>query len=290
MSIELRACRYAGGIQRIHDKIICGGASRVVGENAKYYLTDKFLQLKYLSRSKNIDGRKLLKIVGMTLPVTFNRKVYYDDDPTKPAKQSKDINEKYINMLLERINEPTITTIRRIVDESNIRAPLFWALSDLIKYLAVKIKQDKGAKVKISPEVSAIIDIMWDNKKHHFDYAVNSDKVSNSTIDLAVHMLDIIKEKHGALKSSWATPTLIKYPSLKDDNGIRAALDEKKKSFPMAKSGDAKCGVDEISEHVLAILEIEKILSNHIERVEQYYIAAAKNIIMMHDQLKKFFK
>lgn len=276
------ASQIAGGIEVVPDKIVSGGNEMVVGENTKWFMRDKFLQYSHLTK-KNADEKSLLKIIGLSIPISFNREVYFDDNskkiPQKSKKQSdSEIHEKAIQILEKRLREQPHITVKRLVNEYNLRAPLFWVLSDIVKYLILlnKKKNPNARKTKISPNMAVIIEKIW-GQKNYFQYVVNSDDVPNNMIDLMVHILKKIKHPKG----EWKEPKLIKhtYPSISDQVRKRIENEQKK----TGKNNDVK-------DFVLSVITIENILIDHIDAIEKYYIIVAKNMKIIFDGLKIFYK
>lgn len=298
MDLSNKSNLIAGGIDVVGGFIKCGGQERVVGENTKWNMRNKFLKLKHLSKSPTIDDKSLLKIVSLKLPLTFNRNLnFYDDDknpmPSKTEKTSScDIHDKAIEVLEERLNDKTCAIVKRLTTEYNLRAPLFWVLSDTVKFLAVtqRKKNPTARKVKISPEMAALIENIWKGKDY-FQYVVNSDDVPSNMMDLMLNMLEVI-EKGNPPRGEWAEPKLeiLKHPCwcsvLKTE--VEKAIDDEKKK--LVKKIKGMKGIDIVKEYIFTILTIENLLIDFLDRVEQYYIHQAKNMSKIFDSLKKFFK
>jgi hypothetical protein len=282
----------AGGIDVESDTIISGGHERVVGQNTKWYMRNKFLQLKHLSTSSTVNEKTLLKIVGLKLPLTFGKKmVFFDDDkknmPVMSNTESNSVkHDKAIYVLKERINESIDITVKRLIVEYNLRAPLFWVLGDIIKFLAHvhRTKKPDSKKIKISPDMAVLIEKIWNGKKY-FSYVVNSDEVPSNMIELMLHLLDTV-EKLKPPKGEWMEPHLeiIKYPVLFENN-IEKKIDDVKKN--MIQEGK---NIDVVKDHIFVILTIENLLINHIDNIEKYFIQSAKNVCKILNSLKKFFK
>ena len=78
----------AGGIEVTSNTISCGGQERVVGGKTNWNMRNKFLQLKHMSDCQ--DEKRILKILHLKLPLTFDKKmVHYDDDKKKMHVKSK---------------------------------------------------------------------------------------------------------------------------------------------------------------------------------------------------------
>jgi hypothetical protein len=298
MSLYEHSDKIAGGIEVISDTIKCGGQERVVGENTKWYMRNKFLQFKHLSKSKTADEKALLKIVNLKIPLTFGKKLnFYDDDknsmPVKSEKKNnEDIYDKAIDVLNTRLNESIDVITNRLIVEYNLRSPLFWVLGDTVKFLAVVYKKKKpsGRKIKISPQMAELVEKIWKNN-NYFQYVINSDDIPNNMMELMLYMLEAI-EKNKPSPGNWKEPTLeiVKYPCWcsTSKKKIGDLIDEEKKKLKH-KIGD-KRGIEVIREYIFTILTIENILIDRVDKLEHYFIHLAKNIRKLFISLRNFFK
>jgi hypothetical protein len=294
MELSTTANLIAGGIEVGGDTIISGGRERVVGQNTKWYMRNKFLQMKHISKSSTADEKALLKIVGLKLPLTFGKKMeFYDDDKDDMPVKSKKKNSsgkhiKVMEVLKERLDDSADTITKRLITEYNLRAPLFWVLGDIVKFLAVvhKKKKPDSKKIKISPDMAVLIEKIW-NGKNYFSYVVNSDDVPSNMMELMLYMLEIIKKIKPPM-GKWVDPQLemIKYPVI-GDNIKQKIEEEKEKINKTNKNIDDICVV---KEYIFTILTIENILIEFIDELEKYFIHLAKNMRKIFECLKKFFK
>lgn len=300
MSLSEKSNTIAGGIDVASDTVVSGGQERVVGENTKWYMRNKYLQLKHISKSPTVDERSLLKIVGLKLPLTFGKKlVFYDDDkkdmPVKSEKKSSsEKHAKSVKVLKDRLDESIDAIVNRLVTEYNLRAPLMWVLGDIVRFLAVvnKRKKSNARKIKISPKMAVLVEKLWRGDSF-FKYVVNSDEVPNNMMDLMVFMLETI-EKNRPPKGRWVEPQLeiIKYPcwcSISKKEIASKIEDEKKKLKKKIKAGGIK-DMDILKEYVFTILNIENLLVDHVDNTEKYFVHLAKNMSKIFNSLKKFFK
>lgn len=298
-NLSTTAGTIAGGIDVVSDKIMSGGQERVVGENTKWYMRNKFLQLKHLTKSDKTNEKTLLKILGLSLPITFNNKVFYDDDkkdmPTNSEKKSEsEIHKKAIGVLKERLDNSIDIIVKRLVEEYNLRAPLFWVLSDIVKFLAIvnKRKKENARKIKISPSMAAIIEKIWKGKSY-FRYVVNTDEVPNNMIELMLHMLEII-EKNKPPKGLWKEPQVdvVKYPCFCKISKVQleAMINDEKKELKQRIKLRNATGIEVVQEYILTILTIENLLTSHVDNIEKYYIELAKNMSKIFKSLRVFFK
>lgn len=298
MNTSTTACMIAGGIDVISDSVISGGQERVVGENTKWYMRNKFIQLKHLA-SSNADEKSLLKIVGLSIPITFGKKikVYYDDDknkiPTVTKKESvSEKQKKALEILDSRLDNNIDTIVKRAVIEYKLHAPLIWVLGDIVKFLAVvnKKKKPNTRKIKISPDMAVLIEKIW-RGKNYFQYVINTDDVPSNMIDLMIHMLELI-QKNNPPRGKWVEPILdiIKYPCFCKINKsqLEVMIDNEKKD--LVKRVSSLNPLDAIKEKILTILTIENLLVDHIDSIEKYYVVLAKNMSKIYDSLKVFFK
>jgi hypothetical protein len=298
MGLYEHSDKIAGGIEVISDTIKCGGRERVVGENTKWYMRNKFLQFKHLSKSKTADEKALLKIVQLKLPLTFGKKLtFYDDDkksmPVKSESENNgDIYDKAIGVLNMRLDDSIDVIIKRLIIEYNLRAPLFWVLGDTVKFLAIVYKKKKptGKKIKISPQMAELVEKIWKNN-NYFQYVINSDDIPNNMMELMLYMLETIG-KNKPSPGNWKEPVLeiVKYPcwcSISKKKMGELIDDEKKKLRHKIK--DMR-GIEIIREYVFTILTIENILIDRVDKLEQYFINLAKNIRKIFISLRNFFK
>jgi hypothetical protein len=301
MSLSEKSNTIAGGIDVSSDTVVCGGQERVVGENTKWHMRNKYLQLKHLSKSSTVDERGLLKIVSLKLPLTFGKKLeFYDDDkkdmPVKSEKKSSsEKHAKAMEVLNNRLDESIDVIVKRLVTEYNLRGPLFWVLGDIVRFLAVvnRRKKPNAKKIKISPEMAALMEKIWQNKSF-FKYVVNSDEVPNNMMELMMYMLDTI-EKNKPPRGRWVEPRLemIKYPcwcSISKNKLAAKIEDEKKKLKQKIKDSKDIKDMDVLKEYVFTVLNIENLLINYVNDMEKYFVHLAKNMSKIFNSLKKFFK
>jgi hypothetical protein len=289
----------AGGIEVTGDTIKYGGREYIVGENTKWFMRNKFLQLKYLSRSSTTNEKELLKIVGLKLPLTFCKQLnFYNDDknpiPVKTDKENELAKyDKSIIVLDNRLNDKIDTIIKRLINEYNLRAPLFCILSDIVKFLAIINKKRKptASKIKISPQMAELIEKIWQGRSY-FTYVVNSDNVPNDMMSLMLYMLETI-EKNKQPMGKWIEPTLdiVKYPKIQQSHtisDINLMIDEEKEKLKQKIKN--KNGIEVINEYIFTILTVENILIDHVDNIEHYFIQIARNMDKIFDSLKIFFK
>lgn len=299
MSMHTSANVIAGGIEVSGSAIIkSGGRDRVVGENAKWGMRNKFLQLKHLSTSKIADEKSLLKIVGLKIPLTFDKKLtFYDDDkkpiPVKSEENSNiEIHDKALIVLKQRLDESVDGLVKLLTVEYNLRAPLFWVLGDIVKLLAVvnKKQHPDSKKIKISPEMALMIEKIWDGKSY-FQYVINSDEVPANITDLMLYMLDCIENNY-QLKGDWVEPILdkVRYPCWCSisKNDVELDIENEKKELDSRVKNQT--GLNVIKEYIFSILTVENMIIDHIDGIEKYFIHLAKNMQIICEGLKKFFK
>ena len=235
----------------------------------------------------------MLKILNESLPVSFGKKVFYDDQTKMPVMSKKesinDINKKAVDLLNVRLNESIETTINRCVEEYGLREPLNWALADIVKYLAVLIKKKRPSsrKIKVSATMAFSIGKIWKDSKH-FQYVVNSSDVPSNMAELTIHMLGIM-EKINTKKGRWTTANIeeYSYPCICsiNKNTLFSFIEDEKKDLSLRVNDN-----NIIKETIMTILIIESLIINHVDAIEKYYINAAKNISKIYDDLKVYFR
>jgi hypothetical protein len=279
----------AGGIDTKSDTVITGGKEIVVGENTKWNIRDQFLKVKYA----NNDVKELLKIVGLKLPISFNSTIaYYDDakkDKQAPPKKkddqiSKTNREKAKELLKQSLDTSIQSTINDMIISNKLQDPLLWTLGDVIKYLAVvhRKKRPNSRRIKISPEMALIIEHIWGGK-NYFKYHAFGTEVPQNMIELINHMLDTI-QKDRPKQGIWVEPKLIRttYPVLTAK--IKESMEKDIVQIKKELSSKSK-----VIDYVLAVIKVRKVLSDHINNIEMYYVQNAKNIGKILKSLKKFF-
>ena len=198
--------------------------------------------------------------------------------------------KKSISILDARLNDSVDTIISRAVEEYDVRAPLVWALSDMVEYLTTVKKEKKGRsrKIKISSELKYNIENMG-KKGTHFQFVVNTPNAPTNLIELVSRLLDDIG-KTTQPDGIWVPPKIqrVEYPCIcsigtkRIADGIvgeKSSLDRRLKDLPVE---------DHVAEMVMSILSIENLIVNHIDSIEKYFAVAASNITLIMDGLKQF--
>jgi hypothetical protein len=290
MDVYQESNTIAGGIDVKGKIITSGGSSRVVGENAKWHMRNKYIKLK---ESKNLDARDLIKIVNLKLPLTFDRRMDYFDTEDEvphsktPEESSAIIHKKIISVLTERLNESTNSLIKRLITEYKLCTPLFWVLGDIIKFLSTVYKKKSSKKIKISPEMSTLVEKIW--RTNDYSYVVNSSDAPSNLVELMIHMMQLIDKPN--ISGLWVEPQLthIKYPcwcSILKQNAIKSIVLEKSKLLDTT----AKMSGDElVKAYIFTLLNIENIVIEHINDIEQYFVQTAQNMSAILNSLKTFF-
>jgi hypothetical protein len=213
--------------------------------------------------------------------------------PEKKDKQlDAELNKKALKVLTEKLSESVAKHIKNSVASNNLIAPLYWVLGELIRFLAVvnRKKKPNSKKIKISPSMSVTVENIW-NGKGLFKYYAYSDNVPQTLFDLILHMLGII-EKNKPPKGKWKQPYLdkVKYPKLTESftKNVNSKISAEKKDLKKRVKG--KKGIDLVKEYVFSVIKIDKLLSNHVNEIETYYVGVAKNMSKIHNSLKVFFK
>lgn len=283
----------AGGIETNGVNIILGGVERVVGENVKSNTRIKFIELKHLSKSNKTTAKELLKIIKLSIPISFNKSVFYNDSRKMPhttnLKNTNIINKKAVDLLKKYLDYPVTKIIDNLTVEYNLRAPLYWALSDIVKFLAItnKKKRKNARKIKISPEMALTIEGIWNNKSY-FRYVIKDDSVPDDLIKLLLHILQSIENTRPP-KGVWECKDLsvVKFPQLNKKEIEKKIKEEKEDLVKRLKS--CKNEIKKIQEYIFSILKIENILLDHMNNIEKYYIEVAKNLNKILKGLKGYF-
>ena len=289
-----RARTISGGVRVKSDTIACGGGTRVVGENTKWMLMHKLTEVVYAT--SGADAKAILKIVGLSLPLTFGRKVYYDDSGETPVcseeKSKDDIHKKAVATAVERLDYSVDRVVEQMVTDGDIIGPLFYVLGDIVKFLAVYEKRhnkDEG-RIKISPAMAETVNKIWDTN-NYFKYVINSDRAPATLIELIIYMLDIIAKKKPR-DGLWREPVIVavEKPGLSREERLKLKGEfEQLREAAVKLASDAE-GTNVVKIYVMAILEVETKLSDHVESIEKYYIQVAKNFVSILESLKTFLK
>lgn len=282
--------------------IMTGGFERIIGESSKWHFRQKYINYKY--RSKHDDLRSLLKIVDLSIPVTFNKKVFYDDgeetkrgkddkgckEPSKISKKmtSEETCQKALQVLKESLMRPVEEVVDKSINDYNLRSPLFWILSDTVKYLSMVIRRRKPnmRKIKISPEMADLVENIW-SRKSCIKYVVNDDSIPNNLVDLVIHMLEIMK-KNKLPRGKWSDPRLVnpEYPCI--CTVLQKNVTDKIKEKISEMTDEPTLA--NVKKHIMAILFIENLLIEHIFAVEMYYVVMAEDMAKVLSKIKKFFQ
>ena len=296
MSVAKLAGLIAGGVGSDDNtrKIICGGSEKIVGENARWFMNDKFYELKYAADdtySDSITDKKLLKIVDLKIPLNFNRKKFYDDSNINlPCKSETDadidLHKKAILVLQNRLNEPLSSTIKRLTESYDLQHPLFWAMSQFVRYLAFAHKKHKKNKqrIKITHDLTLLVEQIW-HGNNYFKYVINKPDAPSNIKELIFDGL----EKVRAL-GKWKEPTLkpVQFPHL-DEQAKKSLQDKILQEKEKLQKKKALKPIDETREYVFTILSIEMLLIDHLEKIEEYYIVQAENISSILKSVKDYF-
>lgn len=293
---QSKALEIAGGIEISNDVITYNGNKFVVGNNVKYNMRAKFLNIKYINNKTKSFEKQLLKIINLNIPLTFGKKIkFYDTDKKKLEIDEKKVDEqiynKTLNVIKERLDNDINTIISRMINENKLKIPVILVTIDIIRLLLKinKRKKPNFRKIKISSEMSILVEHISKNDKI-FKYIANDKNIPNDIIGLLFHILESL-EKNRIPSGKWVEPDVkpIKYPELSDgekkmiSNKIileKKILEEKIKGM---ESNDL------LIEYVFTILKIEKLLVPYVYRIEMYYVQLAKNLNKILTSLKKFF-
>lgn len=295
MAKECAVDSIIGGLTTSSETLKIGSKEYVVGECSKWHLRSKFIKYKYVSTSKIKSEKQLLKILGLSIPVSFNSRVFYDDGKSVPIVKDKHRQDKEIDLLKKKLEESHYKYVDDAVKNYNLRAPLVWALIDLTMLLIKvnKMKRPNMRKIHITGKLTQLFEKVWRGRSY-FRMNVNSQEVPADMITLVQKLLGELK-KNNYPKGKWIDPeiSLIVKPELcvhmnaKRDDEIKNIKQKMKSNINAYKKDDIHFHT--IKEYVNAILMREKLYIDHVEEVEKYYIALAKNIIKITKSIKKYF-
>lgn len=265
-----------GGINISSTTIKTGGNEYVVGDSCKWSLRQKYIMLE--NAPETMSDKKLIKIVGLSVPLSFNKKVYYDDSPRKRDITSKSYEKKIIKEVKNKLKETPEHIVNCAVETYDLKRPLIWALGDLLKLIAVFIQKHKPnmRKIKVSPELGTIITHIKKNDKF-FKY---DSKTGTNIIDVIGTTLDTLG-KSRIPQGIWNQPSLINPTFPKMDKNIKILIDKEKSKLGKSST---------LREILLTILNIEKILIEHINALENFYVFLANDIKNIEKSLRYFLK
>lgn len=265
-----------GGINISSTTIKTGGKKYVVGENCKWALRQKYIMLE--NAPDDMSDKKLIKIVGLSVPLCFNKKIYYKGSPIKGDITSKNYEKKILKEVRNKLEEKPEDIIKNAIETYDLKRPLIWALGDLLKLIAQFIQKHKPnmRKIKVSPELGTIITHIKKNNKF-FKY---DSKTGTNIIEVIGTTLDTLG-KSRIPQGIWTPPSLINpiYPKL--EKNIKKLIDEEKSKLDENSS---------LKKKLLTILNIENILIEHINDIENFYIYLANDIKNIESSLKQFLK
>lgn len=271
-----------GGIEPTPSVTIFTGGSRkverVVNDNATYEVTKQLADLKYVGN--NI--KDILHVVDMSLPVTFNKTIYYDTGHPPKRMPNHDRDMKILTALKNRINVPISTTISQNIESFKLKQIMEITMLDFITWMSKYIKKHNRSEnmrpIKITNDMLPLID----NKSKLFQVVSvtkhNSGLPSN-LVDVILFLLNKIEKTHPR-RGMWDTlPPTIRYPILNDN--IKKQVDAIKKKLTYKTTHDIKKGVT-------AIVLINHILLPHLREIELYYVAVTRAIQDIHRRVKWF--
>lgn len=281
-----------------------GPYDMVVSERVKCGLRDKLLFLEAMKGSQNI--KQLLRIVHLKIPISFDNKKYDELSKVPVSHGDSEVERKALKEVKEAFHANIEKYEAKLVEEYKLKEPTTVAILGLLDVLLsyhsrVSPKEMDFNRMKISPQMAEILeDIMryheigmseekmTTNCDFTLDrenlFGADSMKTASDIISAIMHQLPLRVEK-------WQTPTLSKkfdkYPCVCKLTlpAINAAIaDEKAKVLRKTSKTTA---TETIREYVCAMLNVEKLLLPHLERVEKYYANCAENIGKITLALKK---
>lgn len=281
-------------------KIGGNGRNIVVGENAKWYLRNKFHHIEIMSeidsKPDNYDRgtiKELLKMVGLKMPITFEKSLTYEK--IKPESKHTDdeiTNDKLITLLDARLARPVNCIIKYSTVEYKLRKPLFVVLEDIIKYLVFLLKKNNKdfKKIDIPASLLPMMDDIWGGKQY-FKFDVYSNDIPENMVDLTVHILDLLKDKPNT--GTWEVVDMkpIKFPTLSkaERDNIESQIKKKIDKLNDKMKKKKIHGAQMVKEYIVTMLTIEHLLMEHLVEIEQYYISVTKDMVLLLSNLKLFF-
>ena len=271
--------RIIGGIDVKNDSIIIGGAEIIVGENVQWMTRNKLLmfenEIKY-----DINVRRLIKIIGLKLPIETSDIKYYDIDPL-PVLTNKTtetaIHQKAMRVLKERLKMDVNEVVEKLIVEYELREPFYMALYSTIRCLAYINKVNNPTSYRIKVNASLASKLAY-RESLYFKFSTASN--INSAKELFLHMLSIV-EKDDESNREFKCPVLkrLHYPVFD------------KKEYERKNKIEANRLIENTSvkDHVFAILLMENTLTDYLDKVERYYVACAKNITSILDTFHKYY-
>jgi hypothetical protein len=276
---------YVGGIEipTVGETFITGGGkvTRVVNYYAKFNTKDRLLEYKH-SDKRNV--KELLNIIGLSIPITFDSRVYYDDQGSEEYDKHKSVNsgDRILSMLKSRLYLNFKSLVQLKVREYKLKEIAELAMIELISYLVRYIKRNNKAanmrKIKISRSVSEMLDNINGGKNLFTVIAVGDHEEFPSNLsEVILHMIDMVS-KQKPRRGKWpAKLNLInpQYPSM--CKKINASVGKLRNTIPSTAN-----------KMVYAILMVDHALLPHLVQIEQYYTDVANDVQVIHKALKTF--
>ena len=276
-----------GGIDVKSDSVIKGGIEIIVGENVKWMIRNKFLTFNN-EISYDLNTRRLLKIIGLKLPIMLDNDILYYNDEKVPVLNKDEINNKInirsIALLKERIKFDSNTVIEKLIQEYELRDIFYSIIYDIIRCLAYVHKKNKPSSYRI--KINAALASELSNKfrdSYYFTYSINS-KINNVK-SLLNYMIDIVCELDTVDKKiDDPCITNIEYPLFtKTEEYEKMKISEIEK---LSKITDIE---ELIKAYTFSILNLENLLTDYLDEIERYYITCSKNMSIILDILHSRF-
>lgn len=282
---------YVGGIdiKPEGETFITGGGKveRVINYYAKFNTKDRLLEYKHTNK-KNI--KDLLQIIGLSVPITFDTRVYYDEQGSKEYDNHdrKDNSEKIITMLSTRLNLGFKSLMQLKIQEYELKEVAEVAMAELIAFLARYVKRKHPStnmrKIKISYSVAKLLDDITIGKSLFTIIAIgDTTELPSNLSEVVLHMLNLVlktKPKRG----SWPVDLDLKqsaYPKLSKD----IIKDVEKIRRDVVNSDNSKKNINQL---VYAILMVDHALLPHLVEIEQYFADIAYDVQKIHKSLQSF--
>ena len=278
---------FIGGVDIPYDcdtmVVGAGGCSRVVNYRAKLKSRDRLLLYKYADGG---DVKALLAVVGMSTPVSFDRRVYYDDRGAGEYdnRPSPDIVAKTVAMLKRRLSMGVKALTLHKVDEYLLNRRTLVEMYRLTSFLATTLrrKHKSGAvkKIKIGCAISEMVDHVAEADLFVV-VAVGGGERSLSTLSevvmCLVGRLASLRLAEGVWPVDMGLPPRC-FPVM--GKTVAAAVEAAR------RLGD----VDNPSVRLLVhtVLMTEHALLPHLVNVEGYYNDVARDVVRIHGFLERY--
>lgn len=256
-----------------------GGVEIVTGGSATVKCRDRSMYMDQYDRDTDI--KKLLAVINMKRPITFDGLVTYDDNTNERIiNRAVKHNTALIANLKRRLRMTHNEIAKSMISECDITSPIRDAMIDIMNILikAIKEKRPNMRKIKINGDVGELLDKI--NSGHeYFKVSADEDDIYPSSIfDVLCVLLDILA-KNNIPKGVW-TPKNVPPPEWPEieDSKVKELND-------FYKSNRHHNNVYDL---VSAIVTRENIICDYLDEVEKYYSKIASDLYEYRDAVNLF--